>query len=101
MKITLKELKSRSDPSIELVELVSLEGRYYVVRICVDGTEKVLSDKDGEPLLYNGVAAAQEALSAFPIVRTEVRPPEGYEEMVGLNDEEKPHMRVPTHRGKD
>ncbi|MBS3803261.1 MAG: hypothetical protein KGY54_01855 [Oleiphilaceae bacterium] len=100
MKITLKELKSRSDPTIGLVELVSVEGRYYLARLHVDGAQKILTDKHGEPLLYTGVAAAEEALSAFPITQTDVLPPGGYEEMVGMNEDEKTEMRVPTHRGK-
>ena len=95
MKITLGELKSRENQTIDLLEIVSLEGRYYLGRLHLGGEVKVLTDKSGEPLLYSGSAALQEALSAFPVARTEVMPPSGYDEMVGLTDEGEPFMRVP------
>ncbi len=100
MKVTFNELKSRDSKAIELLEIVSLEGRYYLARLKVDGQTRVLTDNQGEPLLYTGTAAVQEALSAFPIERTEVMPPSGYDEMVGLTDEGEPFMSVPVHRSR-
>lgn len=100
MKITFSELKARKDKTIDLLEIVSLEGRYYLARLKVDGQTRVLTDDQGEPLLYTGSRAAQDALSAFPIARTEVLPQSGYEEMVGQEDNAEPFMRVPVHRPK-
>lgn len=100
MKVTLSELKARANKAIDLLEIVSLEGRYYLARITIDGQTHVLTDNHGNALLYTGTAAAQEALSAFPIARTEVMPPSGYDEMVGLTDEGEPFMSVPVHRDR-
>lgn len=100
MKITFGELKSRDSQTIDLLEIVSLEGRYYIGRLHFGDEVRVLTDKSGTPLLYSGTAALQEALSAFPVARTEVMPPSGYDEMVGLTDEGEPFMRVPVQGAK-
>ncbi|WP_404362597.1 DUF6482 family protein [Marinobacter sp.] len=95
-KITLSELKTRQNSDIDLLEIVSLEGRYYLGRLHFGDEIRILTDKAGAPLLYYGTAALQEALSDFPVKRTEVMPPSGYDEMVGLSDEGEPFMRVPV-----
>lgn len=100
MNVTLSELQAKNIKTIDLLEIISMEGRYYMARLHLDDGVHILSHADGSALLYNGTWAIQDDLHAYDARRTEVLPPAGYDEMVGMPDAPSDAMRVPVHQPK-
>jgi len=90
------ELKNHKHDTISLLEIVSMEGRYYLARFYLDDQGYVLTDGHDEPMLFSGASTAREYFDHYQVMRVEVIPPTGTDEMIGMpytSNEE--NMRVP------
>ncbi len=100
MRITLEQLKNRKNASIELMEILSLEGQSYMVRLTVDGQQKILSDEHGTTAQFRSAWHAQDMLSSFHILETQVVHVSAYNEMVGMEPSNVEPLRVRVQRQK-
>ena len=94
MHISLGDLKHQPQP-IDLLEIVSLEGRYYIARVYLDGHCYGVTDKHDEVIRYAGAAAAREDFNAMEVLKTEVITPAGTDEMIGMPEHHLSPMKVP------
>ncbi|TGN39463.1 DUF6482 family protein [Marinobacter confluentis] len=88
-------LKSHKQDPISLLEIVSMEGRYYMARFYLDGQGYVLTDSNDKPVMFTGANAAHEHFRDYDVKKTEVIPPTGTDEMIGMPDSGEETMRVP------
>lgn len=102
MRMTLEELQSLEHPRIALLELLSLEGQFYIARLHfdtppdgLDGSLRVLSDAKGNTVLFKSAWQAQNALEGIEVARTDVVHASAYHEMVGLTESQPEPMRIP------
>ena len=95
MHMSTGELKSHKQDRIELLEIVSMEGRYYMARFHVSGQGYVLTDSHDKPVMFTGAAAAREHFQGYQVDRAEVIPPTGTDEMIGMPDSGSETMKVP------
>ncbi len=90
------ELKSHKNDDITLLEIVSMEGRYYMARFELNGQTYVLTDSNDHPMLFSGACAVRDYFSDYTVARTEVIPPTGTDEMIGMPSSDTGEtMRVP------
>jgi hypothetical protein len=91
------QLKSHKHDNITLLEVVSMEGRYYMARFYLDGQGYVLTDSHDEPVMFTGAAATRKHFENYQVQSTEVIPPTGTDEMIGMpdSDNDDETMRVP------
>ncbi|SFR62007.1 hypothetical protein SAMN05216203_1850 [Marinobacter daqiaonensis] len=94
MHISHTELKNLVDP-VDTLEIVSLEGRYYMARVRVGERWYVVTDGHDEVIRYSGAAAAREAFDDIPVKDTVVIAAAGTDEMVGMPEEGLRPMKVP------
>ncbi|MDI9243667.1 DUF6482 family protein [Marinobacter sp. CHS3-4] len=94
MRITLDELKRTSDLTIDLLEILSLEGQQYMARLLIGGDYFLLSDSDGKTCLFRSSWQVQDTLGAIRITATDVVHPSAYHEMVGMQPSEIEPMRI-------
>jgi hypothetical protein len=94
MHMTLGELKSRKHEPISLVEIVSMEGRYYMVRFYIGGSGYILVNDQDKAVLFAGACAAREAMRGFIVADCDLIPPTGTDEMIGMPDSSSEPMRV-------
>jgi glutamine cyclotransferase len=99
LRITLEQLKSRNNASIELMEILSLEGQSYMARLTVDGQQMILSDGRGTTQ-FRSTWHAQDMLSSFHILETQVVHVSAYNEMVGMEPSSVEPLRVRVQRQK-
>lgn len=95
MHMDTGELKRHKHDTISLLEIVSMEGRYYMARFYLEGQGYVLTDPYDKPVMFTGASAAREYFNDYPVDRTEVIPPAGTDEMIGMPDSGSETMRVP------
>lgn len=95
MHMSNGELKSHKKDPISLLEIVSMEGRYYMARFYMDGQGYVLTDGKDEPVMFTGAAAAREHFQGYQVGNIEVIPPTGTDEMIGMPDSGSETMKVP------
>ncbi|KXO11539.1 MULTISPECIES: DUF6482 family protein [Marinobacter] len=95
MQMTELELRSHKHDTISSLELVSMEGRYYMARFYLDGQGYVLSDPYEKAVLFTGAAAARDFFRDFHVENVEIIPPTGTDEMIGMPDCHGETMRVP------
>lgn len=100
MRITLEQLKSRKGASIELMEILSLEGQSYMARLTVDGEQLILSDEHRTTTQFRSTWHAQDMLSSFHILETQVVHVSAYNEMVGMEPSNAEPLRVRVQRQK-
>ena len=100
MRITLEQLKNRNNASIELMEILSLEGQSYMARLTVDGRQVILSDERGTTTQFRSTWHAQDMLSNFHILETLVVHMSAYNEMVGMEPSNAEPLRVRVQRQK-
>lgn len=100
MRITLEQLKNRNNASIELMEILSLEGQSYMARLTVDGRQVILSDERGTTTQFRSTWHAQDMLSNFHILETQVVHMSAYNEMVGMEPSNVEPLRVRVQRQK-
>ncbi|WP_111497146.1 MULTISPECIES: DUF6482 family protein [Marinobacter] len=94
MRITLEELRQRDDLRIDLLELLSLEGQFYMARLHLADGLYVLSDDRGRSRLLKSAWQAQDLLGSFDVQRTEVVHASAYDEMIGLDDGKSEPLRI-------
>lgn len=94
MRITLDDLKRTSDLTIDLLEIVSIEGQQYMARLVIDGEYSLLSDSDGKTRLFRSSWQIQDTLGSFKITSTDVVHASAYDEMVGMQPSEAEPMRI-------
>ena len=95
MHMNKGELKSHKHDTISALEIVSMEGRYYMARFYLDGQGYVLTDGDDNVIMFSGATAAREFFHDYNVSRAEVLPPTGTDEMIGMPDSSDESMRVP------
>ncbi|MFO8141775.1 MAG: DUF6482 family protein [Marinobacter sp.] len=95
MQMTELELRSHKRDTISSLELVSIEGRYYLARFFLDGKGYVLSDPYDKAVLFSGAASARDFFRDFHIEHTEIIPATGTDEMIGMPDSSSEPMKVP------
>lgn len=94
MRITLDDLNKKSGVTIDLLEILSIEGQQYMARLMIDGDVYLLSDSDGKTRLFRGSWQIQDTLAAFNITATDVVHDSAYHEMVGMAPSEIEPMRI-------
>jgi hypothetical protein len=94
MHMTLSDLKSRKHEPISMVEIVSMEGRYYMVRFYMGGSGYVLVNDQDKVVMFSGASAAREAMRDFIVAEFDLIPPTGTDEMIGMPDSSSEPMRV-------
>ena len=96
MHMDTGELKNHKHDTLSLLEIVSMEGRYYMARFYLDGQGYILTDAHDKPVMFSGASAAREYFHDYPVERVEVIPPTGTDEMIGMpDDDDEETMRVP------
>lgn len=95
MHMSIGELKGHKPLTISALEIVSMEGRYYMTRFYLDGQGYVLTDSHDKVMMFSGASAAREFFHDFSVKTTEVIPPAGTDEMIGMPDSSAETMRVP------
>lgn len=95
MHMDTGELRAHKHDTISLLEIVSLEGRYYIARFYIDGQGYVLTDAHDHPVMFSGACAVRERFHDYHVEATEVIPPTGTDEMIGMPDSSSETMRVP------
>ena len=94
MRITLDDLKRTPDVTIDLLEIISIEGQQYMARLLIDGDYCLLSDSDGKTRLFRGSWQIQDTLGSFRVTATDVVHPSAYHEMVGMQPSAVEPMRI-------
>lgn len=98
MRITLEELRDTRDLTIDLLEILSLEGQQYMARLMIDDKPLLLSDAGGKTALFRSAWQIQDILGAFSIRETQVVHPSAYHEMVGMPSADIEPMRIRIQR---
>lgn len=94
MRITLDELKQTSDLTIDLLEIISIEGQQYMARLLIGGDYYLLSGSDGKTRLFRSSWQIQDTLGSFRVMSTDLVHPSAYHEMVGMQPSEIEPMRI-------
>lgn len=94
MRITLDDLKQTSDVTIDLLEILSIEGQQYMARLLIDGEYRLLSDANGKTRLFRSSWQVQDTLGSFRITATDLVHPSAYHEMVGMPSSTLEPMRI-------
>lgn len=94
MRTTLEELRQAPDLTIDLLEIISLEGQQYMARLVIDGEYHLLSDTKDRTRLFRSSWEIQDTLAAFNIISTDVVHPSAYHEMVGMEPADIEPMRI-------
>ncbi|MGC8119636.1 DUF6482 family protein [Marinobacter sp. VGCF2001] len=89
------ELRDHKNDEISLLEIVSLEGRYYMARFYLNGQGYVLTDPYDKPMMFSGACEARKFFADYQVQHIEVIPPTGTDEMIGMPDTSSETMRVP------
>lgn len=94
MRITLDELKRSSELTIELLEIISLEGQQYMARLSMEKNSYLLSDSHGKTCLFRSSWQVQDVLGSFRIKSTDLVHASAYNEMVGMQAAEIEPLRI-------
>ncbi len=97
MHMSEKHLKSSHKSGIDKLEIVSMEGRYYLARFALGGSDPttyLLTDESDNPKLFNGASAVKEYFKRYHPASTELIPPTGTDEMVGMPSADMVQMKV-------
>jgi len=94
VRITLEELRQMSDLTIDLLEIISLEGQQYMARLVIGEEYRLLSDTRDQTRLFRSSWEIQDMLSAFNVLSTDVVHPSAYHEMVGMEPADIEPMRI-------
>ena len=95
MHMTHSSMRAMKGEAIDLLEIVSMEGRYYMARFYSGGTGYVLTDAHDHVMMFSGACSAREAFHGLSVAKTEVLPPAGTDEMIGMPVTPSESMRVP------
>lgn len=94
MRITLNDLKRTSGLTIDLLEIISIEGQQYMARLVINGEYHLLSDSDGKTSLFRSSWQIQDTLGSFRVNSTDVVHASAYNEMVGMQPSDVEPMRI-------
>lgn len=94
MNITMTEARLRPETTIDLLELVSMEGCHYMARYYINDEPYILVGKDQHPFWFNGACEARDAFRGFHVKETVIIPPAGTDEMIGMSADDMTEMRV-------
>lgn len=94
MRITLDDLKRTSDLTIDLLEIISIEGQQYMARLVINDQYHLLSDADGKTRLFRSSWQIQDTLGSFRVISTDVVHASAYNEMVGMQPSDVEPMRI-------
>lgn len=100
MRMTLADLREIEDVTIDLLEIVSIEGQRYMARLTIDRRQHLLSDADGQTALFRSSWEVQDVLGAFEIGRTDVVHASAYNEMIGMSSGSVEPLRIQIQRQK-
>ncbi|MDX1800196.1 MAG: DUF6482 family protein [Marinobacter sp.] len=100
MRVTLADLRETEDVTIDLLEILSIEGQRYMARLTIDQRQRLLSDSDGQTALFRSSWEIQDVLGAFAVKRTEIVHPSAYNEMIGMNSGSVEPLRIQIQRQK-
>lgn len=81
---------------LESLDLLSLEGGFYVLQIHVAGRLHRLVDPRGDALRLRSVEHARQLLEALPDTPLFLVQQSAYDEMCGLEEGVRPPLRVPV-----
>lgn len=95
MHMQNSELKIHKNELISHLDIVSMEGRYYMARFELDGETYVLTGADDKPMMFTGACAVRDHFKDYTVGRIEVIPPTGTDEMIGMPNSAGETMRVP------
>ncbi|WP_227545996.1 DUF6482 family protein [Marinobacter fonticola] len=98
--MTLEELRGLEHPRIDCLEILSLEGQFYMARLHMGEQLNVLSDEKGKTCLMKSAWQIQDALGSFDVLRTEVVHASAYGEMVGLSADAVEPLRIPVQEAR-
>lgn len=84
---------------IDQVEMISLEGQRYLIRVTLNQRPLILSDHRGQSLLFRSARQAREQLEGLCEAPMELVHSSAYSEMVGLDQAPLEPMRIPL-RGR-
>lgn len=84
MKITLEQLAAQPKQTIDLLEIISIEGQQYMARLNLGHEQFLLTDQKGVTRLFSSAWQLQETLGALSIKETQVVHPSAYNEMIGM-----------------
>lgn len=93
MNVTMTEARLRPETTIDLLEVISMEGRHYMARYYIGEETFLLVGKDNRPLLFNGACEVRDAFHGFNIRETQIIPTAGPDEMIGMQIEEMTETR--------
>ena len=94
MRITLDELRRSSELTIELLEIISLEGQQYMAKLSIDNNSYLLSDSSGKTCLFRSSWQVQDVLGSFRIRSTDLVHASAYHEMVGMQPADVEPLRI-------
>jgi len=94
VRITLDDLRKTPDLTIDLLEILSIEGQRYMARLVIHGKYHLLSDSDGTTRLFRGSWQIQDTLGSFRVISTDVVHASAYNEMVGMQSSGVESMRI-------
>ncbi|SFR66695.1 hypothetical protein SAMN05216203_2373 [Marinobacter daqiaonensis] len=94
MRITLAELHEADIAPVTLLEILSIEGQGYLARLHIQGEPLILSDENGQSRLFRSAHEAQNELSDLDIGKTELVHPSAYDEMIGLDPDDREPLRI-------
>ncbi|MGM0768179.1 MAG: DUF6482 family protein [Pseudomonadota bacterium] len=94
MRITFDQLVNSSHTSIDLLEIISIEGQQYMARLRIGDQLLILSDNNGQTRLFRSSWQIQDALAGVNVARTDVVHPSAYHEMVGMEPASIEPMRI-------
>ena len=100
MRITLDELKRSSEVTIDLLEIISLEGQQYMARLNMDNTCYLLSDNQGRTSLFRSSWQLQDVLGSFRVTSTDLVHASAYNEMVGMPAADVEPLRIRVQEQK-
>jgi len=94
VRITLEELRHIPDLTIDLLEIISLEGQQYMARLVINEKYHLLSDTKDKTQLFRSSWEIQDTLAPLNVISTDVVHPSAYHEMVGMEPADIDPMRI-------
>jgi len=98
VRVTLEQLRDSKDLTIDLLEILSLEGQQYMARLVIGDQTLLLSDARGQTTLFRSTWEIQDTLGSFTVRETHVVHPSAYHEMVGMEPADFEPMRIRIQR---
>ena len=98
VRVTLDDLRTTEALTIDLLEILSLEGQQYMARLKLGDRMVLLSEANGRTRLFRSAWQIQDTLRGLDVRETQVVHPSAYHEMVGMAADEVAPMRIRVQR---